>query len=277
MADIAATGQKDEISPLLKADVHMVAQDMNRDIPSIEARRSTLNLILDPCVLEEDDASDSASEQEESKQNVGVTPQMAMEPSINRNESAESDDNNKLARKLFSRKISMTHSQESCEGNQSGDDESSHHLRRPHVNHPNLFDAAAAAAQQVQENVDRRIQELQERRKSMMMTQKQRDQQRVEQTTDALFGMGQKQLNVRASIIGSLNSERQRPDGMGRNFSSEELLLIMERAVESRVHDKLNFMSSFFRRGTICRLMCKSNARVVWINDWYPLKVSFGC
>ena len=57
------------------------------------------------------------------------------------------------------------------------------------------------------------------------------------------------------------------------NLSQEELLDYMEKAVESRVYGKLDFLADFFREGTVSKLMAESNARVVWMNDWYPLKV----
>ena len=57
------------------------------------------------------------------------------------------------------------------------------------------------------------------------------------------------------------------------NLSQEELLDYMEKAVESRVYGQLDFLADFFREGTVSKLMAESNARVVWMNDWYPLKV----
>ena len=44
-------------------------------------------------------------------------------------------------------------------------------------------------------------------------------------------------------------------------------------AVLSRVHNKLDFMTQLFREGTVSDLIIRSNARIVWINDWFPLKV----
>ncbi|GKY91909.1 hypothetical protein MPSEU_000162500 [Mayamaea pseudoterrestris] len=295
VADVAATGRREEINPLLKAYVTMVAQDMNKKVPSIEARRSTLSLLIDPIVPVVEGENEEGEDRDDKvyhkmEESIPDEKKTYEPPSLDKNEPTESNDLSSPFRKMFPR---MLHSQESRESNMSlgsGNDIESqnvnasprahrHPFQSMQGSHPanNLFDAAAAAAHQVQENVDRRIQELQERRKSIMMTQKQRDQLRVQETTDALFGMGEQQSRVRASVIGTLNQDdlngdTRRKDGMGRNLSSDELLLIMERAVESRVHDKLNFMSSFFRPGTICRLMCKSNARVVWINDWYPMK-----
>lgn len=57
-----------------------------------------------------------------------------------------------------------------------------------------------------------------------------------------------------------------------RKLSEEELLDYMEKAVESRDAGNLDFMSSFFKDGSVSQVMVKSPARVVWLNDWYPLK-----
>jgi len=57
-----------------------------------------------------------------------------------------------------------------------------------------------------------------------------------------------------------------------RKLSEEELLDYMEKAVESRDTTNLDFMSSFFKDGSVSQVMVKSPARVVWLNDWYPLK-----
>lgn len=55
-------------------------------------------------------------------------------------------------------------------------------------------------------------------------------------------------------------------------MSEDELLDFMEKAVQSRIYDKISFMSSFFREGSVSQLMAKSSSRVVWLNDWFPLK-----
>ena len=57
-----------------------------------------------------------------------------------------------------------------------------------------------------------------------------------------------------------------------RNLSEEDLLDYMEQCVESREFGRLDFMSGFFRDGSVSQVMAKSEARVVWLNDWYPLK-----
>jgi len=57
-----------------------------------------------------------------------------------------------------------------------------------------------------------------------------------------------------------------------RKLSEEELLDYMEKAVESRDSGNLDFMNNFFKEGSVSQVMIKSQARVVWLNDFYPLK-----
>jgi hypothetical protein len=89
----------------------------------------------------------------------------------------------------------------------------------------------------------------------------------LKETTDTLFqmGMAEKNRDLRASLAG----------GASANFlSADEVLTLMEKAVQSRVHGKLDFMSRFFRDGTLSQLMINSKIKIVWVNDWYPVKVS---
>jgi hypothetical protein len=62
-------------------------------------------------------------------------------------------------------------------------------------------------------------------------------------------------------------------DTLDRNLTEEEILDLMEDAVESRKYGNLDFMRDFFREDSVSAVMIQSDARIVWINDWYPLKV----
>ena len=76
-------------------------------------------------------------------------------------------------------------------------------------------------------------------------------------------------FNVGVSVTtesGRLNKSLNRP------LTEDELLDLMEKAVESRRRERIEFMASFFRDGTVSHLMAKSTSKVVWLNDWYPLK-----
>jgi hypothetical protein len=94
----------------------------------------------------------------------------------------------------------------------------------------------------------------------LIVDQETRTNEEFGEVTDAFFRQG--------AETGPRSGESQR-----LNLSQEELLDYMEKAVESRVYGQLDFLADFFREGTVSKLMAESNARVVWMNDWYPLKV----
>lgn len=85
----------------------------------------------------------------------------------------------------------------------------------------------------------------------------QKTQEEMDQVTDTIFGM---------CPCGDGNGEEQ------QRMTPEELLATLTAAVESRDAQQLSFMSEFFRPGTLSRLMIESPTRVVWMNNWYPLK-----
>lgn len=97
----------------------------------------------------------------------------------------------------------------------------------------------------------------------LMVDQETRTNEQFGEVTDAFFRQG-----VEGVETGPKPGESER-----QSLTQEELLDYMEKAVESRVYGKLDFLADFFRDGTVSKLMVESTARVVWMNDWYPLKV----
>lgn len=85
------------------------------------------------------------------------------------------------------------------------------------------------------------------------------------EVTDALFAHGAEKGSFRVNQGSGENIQQQ-------NLTKEELLSLMEKAVESREFRRLDFLADFFRDGSVSKLMAESSARVVWMNDWYPLK-----
>ena len=57
-------------------------------------------------------------------------------------------------------------------------------------------------------------------------------------------------------------------------MTEEDLLDMIQTAVESREDHSLDFMKGFFKEESMSEAMFKSTANVFWINDWYPLIVS---
>lgn len=58
----------------------------------------------------------------------------------------------------------------------------------------------------------------------------------------------------------------------GRNMSESELLDFMSKCIESRNTHSLDFMADFFRDDTVSQTMVKSEAQVVWLQDWFQIK-----
>jgi hypothetical protein len=104
---------------------------------------------------------------------------------------------------------------------------------------------------------NRRIDLREEAAKFFHSNQEELTKQEFKELTDIFFSMGGSSLDVQSSIGAK---------------SSKELTLLMKRAVGSRQHGKLRFMSKLFREGSISQLMAESSSRIVWMNDWYPLK-----
>lgn len=92
----------------------------------------------------------------------------------------------------------------------------------------------------------------------------------MDQVADTVFNMGRNNQMFRQSITAYASSgvDRSMPSSC-QSLAEDELLTIMERAVASRDHDRLDFMPNFFRPNTISHIMAKSDARVVWMNDWF--------
>merc|ERR1712070_1319230 len=47
---------------------------------------------------------------------------------------------------------------------------------------------------------------------------------------------------------------------------------VIRSAVENRDDNRLQFLSKFFKPGSVSKLLAESRARIVWVNDWYPMK-----
>ena len=114
----------------------------------------------------------------------------------------------------------------------------------------------------------------------------------LKETTDTLFQMGMADTRHGDSLRMTLSSPTSMTTaagasaasaassatGSGNNnnkkfLSPDELLKVMENAVKSRVRCNLDFMSKFFRDGTLSQLIIQSQISIVWVNDWYPVKV----
>mmetsp|Transcript_1989 Transcript_1989/g.2939 ORF Transcript_1989/g.2939 Transcript_1989/m.2939 type:complete len:902 (-) Transcript_1989:66-2771(-) len=71
-----------------------------------------------------------------------------------------------------------------------------------------------------------------------------------------------------SSFLGDSSSD---PEGKA-TMSENELYDYMTKCIESREPDRLDFMSDFFRENTVSWTMVKSKTRIVWLQDWFPIK-----
>jgi hypothetical protein len=96
-------------------------------------------------------------------------------------------------------------------------------------------------------------------------------------TFNGAENLGNQLMRMRNSIL--MNSGVAVPveladslSDQGRNMSEKELLDYMTKCIESREPDRLDFMADFFRENTVSQTMVKSKTRIVWLQDWFPIK-----
>uniref|UniRef100_A0A7S4HXS5 Fungal lipase-type domain-containing protein n=1 Tax=Odontella aurita TaxID=265563 RepID=A0A7S4HXS5_9STRA len=89
-------------------------------------------------------------------------------------------------------------------------------------------------------------------------------QRTVEDVGDAFFS---------SILLPGISEEDEQGNTDSTTIIPEDTLLnMMEDALESREYGKLDFMASYFKEKSVSQLVILSQARLVWMNDWYPLK-----
>ena len=58
----------------------------------------------------------------------------------------------------------------------------------------------------------------------------------------------------------------------GRVLSENELLDLIQDRIQSRDTGQLDFLTDFFKDASASQVMMKSQARIMWLNDWFPIK-----
>ena len=76
--------------------------------------------------------------------------------------------------------------------------------------------------------------------------------------TDVFFDQGKTNEDIKKNL--------------GAGYTRKEMVDAMRHAVETRNDGRLQFLSKLFKVGSVSQLLVQSHARVVWMNDWYPLK-----
>ncbi|KAL7543167.1 hypothetical protein ACHAXR_012860 [Thalassiosira sp. AJA248-18] len=87
--------------------------------------------------------------------------------------------------------------------------------------------------------------------------------------------VGNKLVQMTSNMNLTMSSVPEFAEGAGdpsRNMSENELLDFMTRCIQSRNTSSLDFMADFFRDDTVSQTMVKSKAKVVWLQDWFPIK-----
>jgi len=55
-------------------------------------------------------------------------------------------------------------------------------------------------------------------------------------------------------------------------YARDELVKRIEQAVAKRDNDRLDFLKTFFKNGSVTRVMAESKAELVWLHDWHTQK-----
>ena len=86
------------------------------------------------------------------------------------------------------------------------------------------------------------------------------------QRTSVLKGNVNTQLLTIAAINKLMLSKTNATDGC---YDQEEVITLMEQAIETRDRTQIAFMKHFFKEGSISRVLVESKAEMVWLSDWH--------
>lgn len=91
-------------------------------------------------------------------------------------------------------------------------------------------------------------------------------------TFNGAENLGNQLMRMRNNITPGMMPSEFGDSSSERVMSEKELLDFMTKCIESREPDRLDFMSDFFRENTVSWTMVKSKTRIVWLQDWFPIK-----
>ena len=66
-----------------------------------------------------------------------------------------------------------------------------------------------------------------------------------------------------------INTQLQATNGGSEYHSKNEIIDLLEQAIEKKDFARLGFMRNFFKAGSICSLLLESSLEMVWLNDWH--------
>lgn len=84
--------------------------------------------------------------------------------------------------------------------------------------------------------------------------------------------LAQKEMQELTDALFERPPSEEETSALEGKATTADIRHVMTRAVESRQYGRLGFMKHFFKDGSVSQLMVESSSRIVWINDWYPLK-----
>jgi Lipase (class 3) len=140
---------------------------------------------------------------------------------------------------------------------------------------PNPF--SSARREQLVHQVSQRKEQLAEEAKQFAANMKQKRQTMVQEINDRVDpnreGNAQKEFQELTHALFEEGGENKEVmSSLGGNVAPREMLSVMRRAVETRNDGQLQFLSRIFKEGSVSQLLVESHSRLVWMNDWYPLK-----
>ncbi|KAG7354873.1 lipase class 3 [Nitzschia inconspicua] len=149
-------------------------------------------------------------------------------------------------------------------------------IKRPLVSSPqNPF--SSARREQLVNQVSQRRDQLAEEAKQFAANIKHKRQSMVQEINDRVDpnreGNVQKEFQELTHALFEEGEEnKQVVSSLGGNVAQGEMLNVMRRAVDTRDDGQLRFLSRLFKDGSVSQLLVESHSRLVWMNDWYPLK-----
>ena len=223
-----------DMHKLLKAYADMIGNDLKERVPYIEARQSMLNLATSLHGTNNNNNINKQSSQS-SKKNLKAVPEGDGEEKENEEIKQENEENDHDGVNVSQSDVRSSTSQSNLR---------SSNLRRT------VFQQTMIA-----------------NRDKLLLSRDQRDVKHMEQVTDTLFNMNIRQESAAAEAL--LLGVRPSPNA---TLTGAQLMQMLQKATMTRDASKLSFMGKFFREGTLSHLMVQSQARFVWVNDFYPLK-----
>ncbi|KAG7358928.1 lipase class 3 [Nitzschia inconspicua] len=149
-------------------------------------------------------------------------------------------------------------------------------IKRPLVSSPqNPF--SSARREQLVNQVSQRRDQLAEEARQFAANIKHKRQSMVQEINDRVDpnreGNVQKEFQELTHALFEEGEEnKQVVSSLGGNVAQGEMLNVMRRAVDTRDDGQLRFLSRLFKDGSVSQLLVESHSRLVWMNDWYPLK-----